>query len=385
MRRATIVLAAAALVVVASGQSGIAGGPSPRVEGEWIVYDYSYFDVHTGDLHMMRPDGSEDTDLTGGLAEDTHGELNPEGNTIVFNSADDQLGQSLWFMGIDGSGRVRLIDRYGVDPTWTPDALWVVYAGSNDLRISHRNGMQDGALTSVDGNIIRNPDVSPDGSTVVFEVQTEGTRRLYTVPITGGEASRISGDDNDFDPAWSADGSRIIFATFRADSGGNIWSMKPDGSDQQPLVPSPHNDFHPTMSPDGARVMFESVRSDSNSFALTIFDTRDGTTTDVQTSTPIPGPSPRRPAWTLVTIDPQAGGQATTTTTAEPPTTTTTSTTVLSAPAETPASGSSPDWLVLGLSGAILLLFGIGVGVMIGGRLRSDPPAPPPPPPLDHD
>jgi len=49
-------------------------------------------------------------------------------------------------------------------------------------------------------------DVSPDGNTIVFELLGD----LYTLPIDGGRASRItSGQGFDQQPRYSPDGARI--------------------------------------------------------------------------------------------------------------------------------------------------------------------------------
>ncbi len=56
-------------------------------------------------------------------------------------------------------------------------------------------------------------DLSKDGSTIVFELLGD----LYTLPVTGGEATRItSGQAYDMQPAFSPDGKKLVFASNRA-------------------------------------------------------------------------------------------------------------------------------------------------------------------------
>src|SRR6267143_1005325 len=55
-------------------------------------------------------------------------------------------------------------------------------------------------------------DVSPDGKTIVFELLGD----LYTLPVAGGTATRItSGPGFDSQPRWSPDGKRIVFLSDR--------------------------------------------------------------------------------------------------------------------------------------------------------------------------
>ena len=50
-------------------------------------------------------------------------------------------------------------------------------------------------------------DLSPDGNTIVFELLGD----LYTLPVTGGEATRItSGQGYDMQPAFSPDGKKLV-------------------------------------------------------------------------------------------------------------------------------------------------------------------------------
>jgi Tol biopolymer transport system component len=70
----------------------------------------------------------------------------------------------------------------------------------------------------------------------------------------------------DRDPAWSADGARIAFASDR-DGGWRIWIMGADGSDPMPLTPGP-GDRRPAWSPDGSRLAFDTERDGRTHLAL---------------------------------------------------------------------------------------------------------------------
>jgi Tol biopolymer transport system component/imidazolonepropionase-like amidohydrolase len=69
-------------------------------------------------------------------------------------------------------------------------------------------------------------DVSPDGKQIVFDLLGD----LYILPITGGEAKRItSGMPWDCEPRFSPDGKQIAFISDRNGS-DNIWLINTDGS-----------------------------------------------------------------------------------------------------------------------------------------------------------
>src|SRR5438046_8627831 len=80
-------------------------------------------------------------------------------------------------------------------------------------------------------------DVSPDGKSIVFELLGD----LYTMPVAGGTATRItSGPGFDSQPRWSPDGKRIVFLRDR-NGAENIWLCDPDGSPSTALTTGPNH------------------------------------------------------------------------------------------------------------------------------------------------
>ena len=95
-------------------------------------------------------------------------------------------------------------------------------------------------------------DVSPDGKTIVFELSGD----LYTMPVTGGAATRItSGPAFDSQPRWSPDGKRLVFLSDRSGA-ENIWLCDPDGSHSKALTKATNNLYaSPDWTPDGKYIV----------------------------------------------------------------------------------------------------------------------------------
>jgi Tol biopolymer transport system component len=91
-------------------------------------------------------------------------------------------------------------------------------------------------------------DVSPDGGTIVFDLVGD----LYTVPIAGGKATRISeGMAFDGQPRFSPDGKQIAFVSDRSGS-DNLWVMNADGTKARALTKMEKRQFvSPEWTPDG--------------------------------------------------------------------------------------------------------------------------------------
>lgn len=101
-------------------------------------------------------------------------------------------------------------------------------------------------------------DVSPDGRTIVFELMGD----LYTLPMAGGTATRISeGPAFDSQPRWSPDGTRIVFLSDR-DGAENVWTMGPDGA-RTKQVSKGDNALYasPEWTPDGDYIVVSKTQS----------------------------------------------------------------------------------------------------------------------------
>ncbi len=99
--------------------------------------------------------------------------------------------------------------------------------------------------------------LSPDKRTLVIDLQGG----LWTLPVSGGPARRITDEYGDArQPAWSPDGTRIAFQSYR-DGMWRIWSSAPDGSGSKALTSGPFDDREPHWSPDGKSIAFSSDRS----------------------------------------------------------------------------------------------------------------------------
>ena len=95
-------------------------------------------------------------------------------------------------------------------------------------------------------------DVSPDGQTIVFDLVGD----LYAMPITGGEATRLtSGMGYDMQPRFSPDGERIVFVSDRSGD-NNVWLMPAGGGEPTQLSKGVGSYFlSPEWMPDGKYVI----------------------------------------------------------------------------------------------------------------------------------
>jgi len=111
---------------------------------------------------------------------------------------------------------------------------------------------------------IEEPQLSPDGKTVAFTVQTVDVaqntkpKQIYTVPLNGGSPRQITmlGTDNER-PEWSPDSKQIAFIS---DHGGSaqVWIMNADGSNARQITNLSTEAGGVLFSPDGKKLVFTS-------------------------------------------------------------------------------------------------------------------------------
>jgi Tol biopolymer transport system component len=205
------------------------------------------------------------------------------GSTEAFVDRAPQTAQmafeahnQIWLMAPDGGGRRALTPRSleAAMPAWSSDGETIAFAGAPWPKPMHEHRRAFVYLMSANGSDLRRISSaesqmfgiswSPDGDQVaVAEFSGEGTETVSSdialFDVQSGERTvidRSSGDSElDVLPAWSPDGSTILFTRARLPSDTELWEMNPDGSDAHMLTGSAGNG---AWSPDGGKIAYVS-------------------------------------------------------------------------------------------------------------------------------
>lgn len=95
-------------------------------------------------------------------------------------------------------------------------------------------------------------DVSPDGNTIIFDLLGD----LYTLPMSGGKASRITeGLAYDVHPRYSPDGKSIVFISDKSGN-DNIWTMRLEDKEMKQITEDKDQYYvSADWSPDGEYIV----------------------------------------------------------------------------------------------------------------------------------
>ncbi len=118
-------------------------------------------------------------------------------------------------------------------------------------------------------------DVSPDGQMIVFDLLGD----LYTMPITGGEASPLLvGMAYEAQPRFSPDGESVAFVSDRS-GGDNIWTMRLDRTDTTQVSRGNNNLYlSPEWEPGGDYIVASRSSGLGGAAQLVMFNAERGTT-----------------------------------------------------------------------------------------------------------
>ncbi len=140
-------------------------------------------------------------------------------------------------------------------------------AGQLGLYISAADGSgEHPLLTSTD--IDYDPVWSPDGASIVFTSDREGSADLYRVKPDGTGLERLTENPAyDDQAAFSPDGRQLVFVSTRNGGTADLWTMDLQTRRAKALTSGAGGDFRPSWSPDGAWIAFSSDRGSTLPFA----------------------------------------------------------------------------------------------------------------------
>lgn len=232
-------------VVPLVSMPGQQGQPAFSPDCKQVAFRF-YGGPHPG-IYTALVGGEKPLQLT-----DSHDDSNPswspDGKQIVF-ARYSKTQRTLYVIPAFGGSARRLYTASfpkwfhcnRID--WSPDGKSLIFTESLDddakarLDLLSLSNLTAQPLTFPDNQQFDcDPTFSPDGATVAFVRGSMGgwLGDLFVVRVAGGEPLRLTSGNSGGDPAWTQDGSEIVF--YSHIEGGGLWRISASGGIPQRVV-----------------------------------------------------------------------------------------------------------------------------------------------------
>ncbi len=232
--------------------------PQVSPEGTWVAYVLSTVDSakykSNSDIGMMSWDGTQSVRLTHTPEGESRPRWSPDGKHLAFASARQATNQ-VWLLDRRGGEARKVTDVKGEleDYAWSPDGTRMI------LVIKDPESTDTSSTKTPQPIVIDRVHFKQDGEGYLQDRRTH--LYLFTLsPISLDTLTRGRYDESS--PAWSPDGSQIVFVSNRTDDpdrndNSDLWIIESSpGADPRQLTTSKGYDVSPQWSPDGTTIAY---------------------------------------------------------------------------------------------------------------------------------
>ena len=196
----------------------------------------------------------------------------PDGTKLLFSRLNEAGIQDIWLTPAF-PGTLRRLVANASSPAWSADGRQIAYSSANVIWGADADGSNARALSKLEPQPLFHdqPAFARDGKSLVFIRRRTGPRsELVLLNLETGEMRSLTSDDSlALSPVWSPDDRFVYFSSSR---GGtlNIWRLTLATSEAIQITAGQGDDSEIDLSADGARLIFSTYRANTNLVEISI-------------------------------------------------------------------------------------------------------------------
>lgn len=183
----------------------------------------------------------------------------PDGGRIAF-SANPAGPSDIFIMNADGSGIAAVVDSPAeeTEPDWRPDGSGLAFTrGDEEIWTIDFGSRKEARLVPDFSRAHGILDFSPSAPLATFTGKRLLGWDVFVVDLSSGRTTPLTSGGKSCRGRFSPDGGTIAFVSSTADGWGDVWTMGPDGMAKTRLAgTSGTADYFPAWSPDGTEIVF---------------------------------------------------------------------------------------------------------------------------------
>lgn len=251
-----------------NGQVALTTGPGadiwPDISRDGRFVTFASNRTTNNEIYVLDLADGSLVNVSNHTGDDNWPRFSPNGRRIAFHSNRDG-NYNIYTVNVDGTDLRRVTSDAVLDqwPDWSPNGKLLAFRRGMDVYVADADGEERNvrALTFSPAVLDQMPVWSPNGKEIAFMSVRDGYPSVFLMSARGETAEHPAVNLTPKDaahpasawlsraPAWSTNGRRIYFMSFRPSTGGDveIFVMKRDGRDPTRLTNSAGEDGGPRM------------------------------------------------------------------------------------------------------------------------------------------
>jgi Tol biopolymer transport system component/DNA-binding winged helix-turn-helix (wHTH) protein len=249
---------------------GLQKDPAVSPDGNQVAFGYAEA-PHPG-IYTAVIGGEKPLQLTENEA-DMDPAWSPDGRQIAFSRVDDANRKILYLIpALGGLPRHIYTSQSALahhcnTMSWSPDGKFLAFSEALENGARVRLSLLSLAdLTARPLTSPRNqefhcyPAFSPDGASIAFASGPIGAvpGDLFVVNLSGGQPLRLTSGNSGGPPAWTQDGTEIIYSS-SAKGASSLWRISASGGAPQRVAGAGADAYHPSISRRGNQLAYQAL------------------------------------------------------------------------------------------------------------------------------